>query len=244
MAKDQGYDMDFLLGYNSSSPSNYNILGESKENMNSPDQTKEGEFVNKKRNREIVTGGEGTNGKYIDSDHEMHLSIERERRKKMKDMYSSLQSLLPPRPSKGDKSTIVEAAVNYIKDLEQTREKLEKKKQEMSQCASALKQIMATSKSNEKPKVAFDRTWAASNMVMNICGDEAQISICTAHKQGIMTHIASVLHNHSIDVISATIANANGQTSMIQFHGKQASGANSAEETYKQVAAEIMPWIA
>ncbi|XP_020236627.1 transcription factor bHLH95 [Cajanus cajan] len=228
--------------------------------MNSPNQTKEeGELLlNKKRNREIIdenekksiTSGEGTNGKYLDSDHEMHLSIERERRKKMNDMYSSLQALLPPRPSKADKSTIVDEAVNYIKDLEQTREKLEKQKQEKSQSASALKQIMATSSSNalpvpEKQQVAFDRTWAASNMVMNISGDEAQISICTAHKPGLMTHIASVLENHNIDVISATIsANGNGKTSMIQVHGKQASGANSVEETYKQVAEEIMPWIA
>ena len=112
-------------------------------------------------------------------------------------------------------------AVNYIKVLEETLEKLERKKQERAE--GGLKQIMGTTSGavsvSGKQKVAFDKTWAASNMVLNIQGNEAQFSICSVHKPGLMTNIASVLEKHNIELISATIsANGNGSTCMIQVH--------------------------
>jgi len=70
-----------------------------------------------------------------------------------------------------------------------------------------------------KQKVSFDKTWAASNMVLNIRGNEAQFSICSVHKPGLMTNIVSVLEKHNIELISASIsANGNGSTCMIQVH--------------------------
>ncbi|TKY59071.1 Transcription factor bHLH95 [Spatholobus suberectus] len=240
MAKDQdSHDMDFLLGNHSWGPPNFDNLGESKENMKPPNQKKEGKDLMNKRNQEItsenekkiITSGEGSDGKYLESDREMHLSIERERRKKMKDMFSSLHALLPQLPPKADKSTIVNEAVNYIKDLQQTREKLEKQKQERLQCVSVPVQ----------QQVAFDKTWASPNMVLNICGEEAHFCMYSAHKPGLMTTIASVLEKHKIEVISASMScndNGNGNTCMIQVHGKQ--DANSVEETYKQAAEEIL----
>ncbi|KAG9458765.1 hypothetical protein H6P81_003273 [Aristolochia fimbriata] len=66
------------------------------------------------------------------SDHEIHIWTERERRKKMRNMFSTLHALLPHLPTKADKSTIVDEAVNYIKSLQHSLEKLEKQKQEMN----------------------------------------------------------------------------------------------------------------
>lgn len=107
-------------------------------------------------------------------------------------------------------------AVDYIKVLQETLEKLERKKEERAK--HILKQIMGTSSVSEKQK-GFDKTWAASNMVLNIRGNEAQFSICSVHKPGLMTMIASVLEKHNIELISATIsANGNGSTCMIQVH--------------------------
>uniref|UniRef100_A0A6V7QXA5 BHLH domain-containing protein n=1 Tax=Ananas comosus var. bracteatus TaxID=296719 RepID=A0A6V7QXA5_ANACO len=63
-----------------------------------------------------------------DSDHELHIWTERERRKKMRNMFSNLHALLPQLPPKADKSTIVDEAVNYIKTLQQSLQKLRKKK--------------------------------------------------------------------------------------------------------------------
>ncbi|XP_050895863.1 transcription factor bHLH95-like [Lathyrus oleraceus] len=45
-------------------------------------------------------------------------------------MFVSLHALLPDLPSKVDKSTIVDAAVKEIKNLQQILENLEKKKQD------------------------------------------------------------------------------------------------------------------
>ncbi|CAL5213835.1 unnamed protein product [Lathyrus oleraceus] len=77
-----------------------------------------------------IKNGKGKGGKYRDSHHEMHIWNERERRKKTRNMFSSLRALLPDLPSKVDKSTIVDAAVKEIKYLQQILENLEKKKQE------------------------------------------------------------------------------------------------------------------
>ncbi|EOA37806.1 hypothetical protein CARUB_v10011964mg [Capsella rubella] len=63
-------------------------------------------------------------------DHEMHIWTERERRKKMRDMFSKLHALLPQLPPKADKSTIVDEAVETIKSLELTLKKLQKQKLE------------------------------------------------------------------------------------------------------------------
>lgn len=68
------------------------------ENTNSEKQKNEKVegVMNKKRNRELnkISSAEG-NG-----DHEMHIWTERERRKKMKNMFASLHALLPHLPSK------------------------------------------------------------------------------------------------------------------------------------------------
>ncbi|CAH8255101.1 unnamed protein product [Arabidopsis lyrata] len=70
-------------------------------------------------------------------DHEIHIWTERERRKKMRDMFSKLHALLPQLPPKADKSTIVDEAVSSIKSLEQTLQKLQMQKLERLQYSSA-----------------------------------------------------------------------------------------------------------
>ncbi|CAL5213847.1 unnamed protein product [Lathyrus oleraceus] len=77
-----------------------------------------------------IKNGKGKGGKYRDSHHEMHIWNERERRKKIRNMFASLHALLPDLPSKVDKSTIVDAAVKEIKNLQQILENLEKKKKD------------------------------------------------------------------------------------------------------------------
>ena len=93
---------------------NFENLGESSEqklnmkSLNHKEGLNEGEVhVNKKQNRvEVVIRSEndikdgGKDGIYRDLDHEMHILAERERRKKMRNMFSSLHALLPELPSK------------------------------------------------------------------------------------------------------------------------------------------------
>ena len=47
-----------------------------------------------------IKNGKGKGGKYRDSHHEMHIWNERERRKKIRNMFASLHALLPDLPSK------------------------------------------------------------------------------------------------------------------------------------------------
>ncbi|KAJ3700406.1 hypothetical protein LUZ61_004111 [Rhynchospora tenuis] len=62
------------------------------------------------------------------SDHEAHIQTERDRRKRMRNLFTSLQNFHPHLPPKIDKATIVEETVNYIKTLEHTLETLQKQK--------------------------------------------------------------------------------------------------------------------
>ncbi|CAI9101912.1 OLC1v1000073C1 [Oldenlandia corymbosa var. corymbosa] len=86
----------------------------------------------KRRNgkQEAAAGGGKKGG---ETDHELHIYTERERRKRMRNMFSSLLELLPHLPQKADKSTIVDEGVNYIKTLQQQLQKLQRQKLEMLQ---------------------------------------------------------------------------------------------------------------
>ncbi|XP_039818588.1 transcription factor bHLH95-like [Panicum virgatum] len=74
--------------------------------------------------------GKGKGAAAAKKDQALHIWTEKERRKKMKNMFSTLHALLPQLPEKADKSTIVGEAVTYIKSLEGTVQRLEKLKQE------------------------------------------------------------------------------------------------------------------
>ncbi|CAJ1939495.1 unnamed protein product [Sphenostylis stenocarpa] len=270
------HDMNFLLENHSWDPSNSSAnWRESKENTNSKNQKNEKDeaLMNKNAIRDpsnVAASGEGKGEKSRESDeHEMHIWTERERRKRMKNMFSSLHAMLPHLPSKVDKSTVVDEAVSYIKNLQETVEKLEKQKQERVQYSTAFgyksssstfvtaqgfssnnnfSNAMMGASSNALP-VSFDKTWTSSNMVLSVCGDEAQFCVCAAHKPGLMSSIAFVLEKYEIELVSANISCiGNGNAIMIQVHGKRAShqflNANSVEEIYRQAAGEIMLWIA
>ncbi|KAM7278844.1 hypothetical protein ACFE04_005978 [Oxalis oulophora] len=92
----------------------------------------------KRASEEMKNSGGGGIG---ESEHEMHIWTERERRKKMRNMFSSLHALLPQLPPKADKSTIVDEAVNYIKTLENTFEKMQKQKKEKFQSPTTVGQF-------------------------------------------------------------------------------------------------------
>ncbi|XP_021753594.1 transcription factor bHLH95-like [Chenopodium quinoa] len=86
----------------------------------------------RKRRRTAAMKGKGKEGEGP-SEHEIHIWTERERRKKMRSMFATLHSLLPQLNAKADKTTIVEEAVNYVKTLQNTVERLEIQKIERNQ---------------------------------------------------------------------------------------------------------------
>ncbi|XP_065872534.1 transcription factor bHLH95 [Euphorbia lathyris] len=207
-----------------------------------------------------------------ESDHEIHIWTERERRKKMRNMFSNLHELLPQLPPKADKSTIVDEAVNYIKTLEKTLKDLEKQKLErgkepkvIPESREAFLADQGSSNSSNNVGTTSTRslnlasiqgfpvmfqTWTSSNVVLNICGDEAQISVCSSKKPGLFTAICYVLEKYNIEMLSAHVSSDSSQCFyMIQaYHhvngdSNQFAEAIPVEEIYRQAANEIISWI-
>ncbi|KAJ4963513.1 hypothetical protein NE237_023452 [Protea cynaroides] len=101
-----------------------------------------------------------------DRDHETHIWTERERRKKMRTMFTNLHALLPHLPAKADKSTIVDEAVSYIKTLQQTLQKLQKKKLAMLWGSSSTE--FGSSSSTVEPRELFLADQGYSNSSKNL----------------------------------------------------------------------------
>ncbi|CAL0312660.1 unnamed protein product [Lupinus luteus] len=127
--------------------SNFDNLSKSKEKLIVESYGQEREpLMNKKRSWHSACGSgkkvsdaKENDGKSLELDHEMHIQIERERSKKMRNMFDNLHALLPQLPSKVDKSTIVDEAVNYIQSLKETLEKLKRQKLEKLQSVSTFR---------------------------------------------------------------------------------------------------------
>ncbi|KAM6540763.1 hypothetical protein CsatB_005210 [Cannabis sativa] len=181
-----------------------------------------------------------------------------------------------------DKSTIVDEAVNYIRNLQQTLDKLEKQKLEKVQAthntfhdqppssSSSIMNILNNNNNNNNipqlPKLVYlpannnnpssnnnnvvFHTWISPNVVLNLCGEEAHINVCSPKKAGLFTSICHVLDKYKISIISAQIS-SHSIRNMFMIHAR-VSGVgsdeffeafNSVEELYKQAVSEIALWV-
>nr|WIE96144.1 basic helix-loop-helix transcription factor [Loropetalum chinense var. rubrum] len=228
--------------------------------------------VGQKRGRRKGSGDCSTGA---ESEHEIHTWTERERRKKMRNMFSTLYTLLPQLPPKADKSTIVDEAVKYIKALQQTLQTLQRQRLEMLQNGSInidhetyiitsqdpstdqpreafLGQDQGSSKNLSKPtnllplsfSPACFQTWFSPNVVMSVCGEDAQISVCSLRKPGLLATIFYILEKHKLDVVSAHISSDHHRSIfMIHAHASGASDqfpeALPVEEVFKLAVGEM-----
>ncbi|KAH7575267.1 hypothetical protein JRO89_XS02G0072700 [Xanthoceras sorbifolium] len=93
------------------------------------------------------------------------------------------------------------------------------------------------------------RTWSSSNVVLSVCGHEAQISICSQKKPGLYSTICYVFEKHKIEMVSALFSSYyTRRTFMIQAKVNRVSDQspeanNPAEEIFKQAASELISWI-
>ncbi|KAL0365382.1 UNVERIFIED_CONTAM: Transcription factor [Sesamum angustifolium] len=238
----------------------------------------------KRSSAAIGTGdhqGRGGGGGESD-DHELHIWTERERRKKMRNMFANLHALLPHLPAKADKSTIVDEAVNYIKKLQETLQALEKEKIDrlnglitnnpiiydpsiITQQRLAIQSreaflaeqgSVALANPNPNPDPMFSgpeflsifKTWTSPNVILNVCGRDAHINVCSMKKPGLLTAICFVMEKHKLELVSAHVSSDRNR-SMYMIHARgnggseQLSQAFPVEDIYKQAAAEIMLWV-
>ncbi|XP_074277122.1 transcription factor bHLH95-like [Silene latifolia] len=236
--------------------------------------------------RKAKEKGENEEKKEGGEDHEIHVWTERERRKKMRNMFTNLHALLPQLPPKADKTSIVDEAIHYIKTLESTLQRLQKQKLDKFRvglggpskslaheptigATSRLAMLstreafmadqvstmvgkpnttsLSTSASYHLPVVI--QTWTSSNVVLNICGNEAQFTVYASKKLGMFTTLCCILEKHKLEVVTANIfSHADRSVYMIQARvanggGDQFSGLMNVEEMYKQAAGEMMMWV-
>ncbi|PHU19494.1 hypothetical protein BC332_10645 [Capsicum chinense] len=168
----------------------------------------------------------------------------KERRKRMQNMFENLQALLPQLRPKN--------TVNKLKE-----QKLERK-QFLADKGSASNSTAITRRNihnnvnvilllNTNVPTNFV-TWSSQNVVVNVCGEEAHISVCCPKKPRLFSFICHVLEKHKIDIVSAQVSfDKFRSTFMIQTHARDASGLNqlisgvfSVEDMYKQAANEII----
>ncbi|KAH7517997.1 hypothetical protein FEM48_Zijuj09G0124000 [Ziziphus jujuba var. spinosa] len=302
-----GDDHDHHLCHRQELKSDRKHIGSSSDDKEEPPPQgkKRGRVVLSKNGKGINCGGGGGDQVMMkegkvggESDHEIHIWTERERRKKMRNMFANLHALLPQLPPKADKSTIVDEAVNYIKNLEQTLQKLQKQKLEKLQSATATFNHEPTTITTITPqRLGYDQysreafladqgscssnlpttstaniidipsasaslipgttshspvmfqTWTSSNVVLNICGEEAHINVCSPKKPGLFSTICYILEKHKISIVSAHISSShtNRIMYMIQAHAgggsDQLVDAFPAEEIFKVAVGEIMFWV-
>nr|GMD87683.1 transcription factor bHLH95-like [Ipomoea batatas] len=200
----------------------------------------------------------------LPGNHERHLWTEKERRMKMRNMFTNLQALLPHQLNpKVDKCTILDEAVNHIKRLESTLSDLQRQKLEIleswktttilgaDECGTfasndngtmmMMRSIPHMTSSISSPDVF--KTWTSPNMTLNVCGNDAHINVCCSKKIGVLAAICSVLEKYKIDVISAHVSSDHNR-SMYMIHARVIAGGYErqfpVEEIYKEAAREII----
>ncbi|CAN0922443.1 Transcription factor bHLH95 [Linum grandiflorum] len=104
--------------------------------------------------------------------------------------------------------------------------------------------LMAAAPSNEF------QTWFSPNVVLNMCGDDAHICVCSVKKPGLFPNLLHILQKHNLDVVSAHVSSHHRHscTYMIHVHagvgcGSQFPESLSVEDTFKLAAGEMNLWL-
>lgn len=143
-----------------------------------------------------------------------------------------------------DKSTIVDEAVSYIGSLQETLEKLQKKKLDrirgMTNSTGSIfapklatesrEAFLADQRASTSTTIAIPpvpkfpittnfQTYTSPNVVLNTFGEDAHINICAAKKPGLFTAICYVLEKYRLQVVSAQVSsNQCRSTYLIHTH--------------------------
>ncbi|XP_074289667.1 transcription factor bHLH95-like [Silene latifolia] len=166
-----------------------------------------------------------------------------------------------------DNSTIIEGAISQIKTLQSTLQMLEKKKLErmMTPKVSYMNNDDINNNNNSNNNnnnvnylvgagtvsPVMMSTWASSNVVLNICGNDAQFTVYAVKKPGLLTNLCCVLEKHQLEVDSTHISSHVDQC-VYMFHAYARVGNGKCDqlpkqmnvaEIYKHAAEEMIKWV-
>ncbi|TVU29755.1 hypothetical protein EJB05_21339 [Eragrostis curvula] len=214
----------------------------------------------------FVTAGADASG-----DKPQHLQeLDASDEKVEEELYGDLSSFLPHVSEKARKVKIVKEAIRYIRYLECTAAQIEndlKQERALAQQAGGdpgassssappqgppeQQQIPQQPKKQQQPAAApprriVFRTFSATNVMVNMCNDDANITVCVPRRRDALTIVLSVLENHPIDVVTVQIASDEARTMFNVFTHvnpeaiQQLGGeAPASEDIYQLVLSEI-----
>lgn len=135
-----------------------------------------------------------------------------------------------------DKSTIVEEAVKYIKRVEQNVEELEKRKLER------YNESFVAEEASPNPGPVF-KTWTSPNVILNVCGRDGHMNVCSMRKPGLLAALCFVMEKHHLQLVTAQ-ASSHRTTCIYMIHAR-ANGDHPfpIQQTFQQAAAEMMLWV-
>ncbi|KAK9667106.1 hypothetical protein RND81_14G233400 [Saponaria officinalis] len=238
----------------------FNDNSNNSENSEDDKEKKKDEEVNKKGKMKEENVKKKNGGKKYG--HGVHIVTERERRKKMRNMFSNLHSLLPQLPPKADKSTIVDEAISYVKTLQCTLKRLQKQKLDRltitNNTMSTMNNVNNSNSNSNTPKInsifepsssnipVMIQTWMSSNVVLNICGNDVQFTVYAFKKPNLFIALCIILEKHKLDVI-ATHISSDIDRSIYIIHAhvddgnyEQVRGLITLEDLCKHAAEEMM----
>ncbi|CAO2814825.1 unnamed protein product [Amaranthus hypochondriacus] len=185
------------------------------------------------------------------SNHEKHKMTERERRRRINCLYSNLHSFLPHPPPKANKTMIIDEAVNYILTLQTTLKNLQNHKLSFMADQAANNNSAGSNhafSASDRLPVGM-KTWTSSNVVLNICGNDAHFSVYAPKKAGHFTAICRVLYKYKLKETYVNVSSELDryiyiiQANVAKEGFEDQLSAESIEEVSKQAATEIMSLI-
>ncbi|ESW26225.1 hypothetical protein PHAVU_003G101300 [Phaseolus vulgaris] len=139
------------------------------------------------------------------------LNIERERRSKMTQMFTQLQTSVPGLLPQATREVIINETIGYIKELEKKKQRLEELKETM--------------KGVEESAVECGNSNRNCSIMVTVSANVAFFGIQWVPRPGLVTQILKVFCNHQADILAANVSVNNGKlilaiTALVQNNGK------------------------
>ncbi|MCL7025277.1 hypothetical protein MKW94_015209 [Papaver nudicaule] len=154
---------------------------------------------------------------------------EKERRKKVADKFSVLQSLVPNLPNKIPRAEIMEETIKCIKNLEGRLKELEESKKKRKE-------------SSETSRISLNSTTNGSIVDVTVSGKAAffgiQVEINNVEEPFLFSKVMKVFEQYKAEILNATISTTNGMKKIITVSvliNEEAGGEGSIEEIKKGI---------
>ncbi|KAK3158145.1 hypothetical protein QOZ80_2AG0133430 [Eleusine coracana subsp. coracana] len=188
--------------------------------------------VNKKTDKATIVG------ETIGFIKQLEGTLEKLEERKLQKLVQSRQAAAADLVAGSSSSAAPPDAAQEAQILPQGLSWLAKKKPEQSGVVAAA-----------PPPIGF-QTWSEDNVVLNVAGDTAQISVCVPRRLGVLTMVLSVMEKYHIDVVGVQIGGDADRalfgisTSVNMEKIKQLYvGAPESKVIYQMAVSEIMAWL-